>query len=81
MATAVDIENLPGDEAGRVMGEECAGGADVANVDNGAGRGLGLCEQRVEFGEARGGSGGERPGRDRVDADALGSESAARWQT
>ena len=35
---------------------------------------LGLLEQRVELGDAGGGAGGERPGRDGVDADALGPE-------
>ena len=58
------------------MGEDGAGGADVVDIDEGAGGGLhlGLVEQFVELGDAGGGAGGKRPRGNRVAADALGAE-------
>ena len=73
MVAAIDVENLPGDQPGGVVGEERASGADVVDVHERAGRGLdlGLFQQRVELRNAGRGAGGERARRDGVDADAL----------
>ena len=38
VVAAVDVEDLAGDQAGGVVGEEGAGGADVVDVDEGARR-------------------------------------------
>jgi hypothetical protein len=58
------------------VGKEGAGSTDVVDVDEGARRCLvlGLFQQGVELGDAGRGAGGERAGRDRVDADTLRAE-------
>ena len=79
---AVDIERLAGDQFGPVHRQEGHGDADILDRDEAAGRrlGLGLGDQFVEVGDARGCTGLERPGRDGMYPDAfrpeLGSEIA-----
>ena len=54
MVSAVDVEDLPRDEVGGLVGQEGAGGADIIDVNELAGGGfdLGLLEQGVKFGDA-----------------------------
>src|SRR5262249_28962154 len=73
LVCGIDIERLAGDEACRVVGEECGGDAHVVDADEAARRSLRarLLEQRVEFGNSRGRSRRQWPGRDGVHADSL----------
>src|SRR3974390_1735185 len=73
---AIDINRVAGDETRRVVREEGGGGADVVDTDEAAGRRLGFrfVEQGVKFRDAGRRARRQRPGRDRIDADALRAE-------
>src|SRR5262249_19846808 len=73
VVATVNVKRLAGDEAGCVVREEGGGNAHVLDADEAARRRLCFClvEQRIEFGNARGGARGERSGRDGGHADAL----------
>src|SRR5262249_59985024 len=76
VVATVNVKRLAGDEAGRVVREEGGGGAHVLDADEAARRRFRFClvEQRIKFGDARGGARGERSRRDGVHADALRAE-------
>src|SRR5262245_40762297 len=76
VVATVNVKRLAGDEAGRVVREEGGGDAHVLDTDEAARRRLRfrLVEQRIKFGNPRGGARGERSGRDGVHADALRAE-------
>ncbi len=71
--TTVNVECLAGDEPCRVMGQKCGCDADVIDADQAVRRRLclGLIEQRVKFGNARGGARRQWPRRNGVNANAL----------
>src|SRR4029079_18254905 len=73
---AVDVDGLAGETPCVGRSEVGAGEADVVDVDQLADRlaARGFVQQQVEVLEARGGAGLERPGRDRMHADALLAE-------
>src|ERR1043165_2943436 len=74
--TAVDIERLAGDQFCGIVRKKRGRGTDVVDADQAARRRFGfrLVEQRVEFRNSRRRACRERPGRDRMHADALGAE-------
>lgn len=76
VVAAVDVKHLAGYESRRVVGEKRGRHADVINVDELVGwcLQLRLFKQRVEFRDTGSGSGGKRPRRYGVDANALGAK-------